>query len=129
MSKEQPVRSHYEELLLRAMRAIDNQIAREMQRTPAELEEQGVKKWEPMEKRAELTVSTVLDSLGENEIQVESVLVIAQALCKVILLVSEDLGADGLGKVRAEYFREAIKKIARDMQHGEKALQESDALN
>ena len=129
MSKEQPVRSHYEELLLRAMRAIDNQIAREMQRSPAELEEHGVKKWEPMEKRAELTVSTVLNSLGDNEIQCESVLVIAQALCKVIFLVTEDLGPDGLGKVRAEYFREAIRKITRDMQHADKALQESDALN
>ena len=129
MTKDQTPRSHHQDLLIRAMRAIDNQIAREMQRSPAELEQHGVQKWEPIEKRAELTVSAVLDSLGGNEIELESVLVLSQALAKVILLVTEDLGSDGLGKVRSEYTREAIRKIARDMQRAGENLQAEQTLN
>jgi hypothetical protein len=103
-----------EEALTVAMRAIDNQIARAMQRTPAEREVHGVSKWEPYESRVENVTAFILNQLGENEVSLDSVFVFAQAFTKVLRLASEDLGADGLGKVRTEYCIDTMEKIASD---------------
>ncbi|NDC36853.1 MAG: hypothetical protein EBZ48_02240, partial [Proteobacteria bacterium] len=68
MDSKQEKRSPFEENLIKVLSAIDTQIAREMQRTPAEREEHGVQKWEPYQKRVELIVSRVLNSLGDQEV-------------------------------------------------------------
>ena len=119
-------RSAFEESLLKVMAAIDNQVAREMQRTPAEREEHGVQKWEPYQKRIEIIVTALLNALGDQEIQLDSVLVFSQALSKTLLLVIEDLGADGLGKLRAAYCREAAERIASDTDRALKMLKSDD---
>lgn len=46
--------SKLEEALLSVLKSLDNQMAREMQRSPAELEALGVQKWEPMSKRVDI---------------------------------------------------------------------------
>jgi len=45
MTKKKPKAPPLEQGLLTAMKAIDNQIAREMQRSPAEREAPGMQKW------------------------------------------------------------------------------------
>lgn len=106
--------------LLAAMRAIDNQIAREMQRSPSEVEKHGVTKWEPYRKRMEHIVSFILDSLGDNLVELDSLVVIAEAASKALLMYVEDLESSGLGKVRSSYCLEAMEKIQGDC---ERAIQ------
>lgn len=101
-----------EEGILMAMRAIDNQIAREMQRSPEDLERQGVQKWEPINSRIELVASYVLNLLGEEAIGLDSLLVMAQAMTKSLELVTQDLSTEGLGKVRTGYCVGAFESIS-----------------
>jgi hypothetical protein len=117
-----------EEGLLRAMRALDMQIAREMQRTPAEEEELGVLKWEPYQKRIENVASFVMNSLGDQEVGLDSLLVLTQALSKSLQFVVADLGADGLGKVRTAYCQQALENISRDAREGSQLLKDARSL-
>ena len=103
-----------EEGLTIAMRAIDNQIARAMQRTPTERDVHGVSKWEPYETRVENVTAFILNELGETSVSLDAVFVLAQAFTKALRLASEDLGTDGLGKVRSEYCIDCMQKIAND---------------
>jgi hypothetical protein len=111
-----------EEGLLKALRAIDNQVAREMQRTPAELEKLGVQKWEPYNKRIENVATFLIDSISEQHIQLDSVLVLSQALVKVMKIFAEDLGEEGLGKMRSAYMRWAMENLSKDSYEGLRAL-------
>ena len=115
MSKNPEKAPPLEQGLITAMQAIDNQIAREMLRSPSELDEHGVQKWEPFMKRIESVSVLVLNALGEQEIQLDSILVLAQALSKSLQLVIEDLGQEGLGNVRTDYCLSALDKISKDM--------------
>ncbi len=99
--------------LRQALQAIDNQIAREMQRSPAERELQGVLKWEPFESRVERVSAYLLSIFGED-IQLDSLIVLAQALVKALSLVVEDCGAEGLGEVRCRYIERAAEALVRD---------------
>ena len=117
-----------EEGLLRAMRSLDVQIAREMQRSPAEEEVLGVQKWEPYQKRIENVASFVLNSLGDEDAGLDSLLVLAQAFVKSLQLVVSDLGNDGLGKVRSAYCLDALEKISRDVFEALQLLRESRNL-
>lgn len=111
-----------DEGLLRALRAIDNQVAREMQRTPAELEKLGVQKWEPFNKRIENIAAFLIDNISEQNVQLDSLLVLSQALVKVLKIFSEDLGEEGLGKMRSAYMRWALENLSRDGYEGLRAL-------
>jgi hypothetical protein len=115
MTKESPkTESKLEEGLLQAMKAIDNQVARAMQRTPAERDMHGVSKWEPYETRVENSTAFLLNALGEGDVSLDSLLVLAQAFTKALRFASEDLGTEGLGKVRAEYCIDCMQKISND---------------
>ena len=127
--KKELKRSPFEEGLVRMLAAVDNQIAREMQRTPGELEEHGVQKWEPFQKRIEIIVSAVLNGLGEQEISLDSLLVFSQAMSKALLLSIEDLSEGGLGKVRGAYCLSAAKNIEGDMIRALKVLKPGDDFN
>lgn len=129
MDSKQEKRSLLEENLVKVLSAIDTQIAREMQRTPAQREDHGVQKWEPYQKRVELIVSRVLNSLGDQEVTLDGVLVFAQAMSKTLLLAVEDLGADGLGKVRSSYCEAAMQNIAQDVSRGLQMLRQGGELN
>ena len=118
MSDKTQQRSPFEESLIKALCAIDNQIMREMQRSPAELDKHGVQKWPAYQKRIEQVVSTVLNALGDGELTLDGVLVLSQALTKTLLLAVEDLGRSGLGKVRSQYCEAAFKAIGDDVARG-----------
>lgn len=107
-----------EEGLLQAMKALDTQIARAMQRTPAEREVHGVQKWEPYETRVENLTAFVLNELGDNTVSLDSLLVLSQAFTKALRLACDDLGPGGLGAVRSSYCIDALQKIARDASRG-----------
>lgn len=103
-----------EENLLACMQALDSQVAREMQRAPAEREAHGVQKWEPYQKRVERMCAFVLNSLGDQAVELDSVLILAQALAKTLRLVVDDLGPEGLGKVRSEYCQTTFEGLSKD---------------
>ncbi len=111
-----------EEGLLRALVALDNQIAREMQRGPSEMEAHGVRKDEPYNKRVESLTAFVLNSLGEGDITLDGVIVLSQVFSKTLQFISEDLGRDGLGKMRTRYFEEAIRQVSEDCRKASEAL-------
>ena len=99
--------------LIAAMKAIDNQIARKMQRSPAEREEAGVQKWSPYAEKVEQTTALVLDAFGSQDIELDSVLVTSQAMVKALYLIIEEV--EDLGKLRTEYCQDALEKIDRDV--------------
>ena len=108
--------------LLQAMQAIEAQIARAMQRTPAQRELHGVQKWQPYNERIERISAQILDAINDAEAGLDSVLVLAQSLVKALTLIVDDMGAEGLGDLRAEYCRAALDAIARDADRGAELL-------
>lgn len=121
-SKDPEKRPPLEEGLLKAMSAIDRQIAREMQRDPEELKEHGVGKWEPFVKRIEKISTLVLTSIGETEIGLDSLLVMAQAMTKSLYMLVSEMEEEGLGKVRSEYCLNALSNMERDLHYASLAL-------
>lgn len=111
-----------EESLLEALKALDNQIAREMQRDAKSRDQQGAQKWEPYQTRIEKLCSFLLNSLGEQSIGLDGVIVLAQTFSKTLSLISDDLGEDGLGKVRAEYVRSTFENLERDAESAKRSL-------
>jgi len=103
-----------EEGLLQVMKALDNQIARALQRTPAEREVHGVQKWEPYEARVEHLTTFILNQLGEEAGSMDSLFVLSQAFIKALRLASEDLGPEGLGSMRTAYCVDAMEKVQLD---------------
>ncbi len=114
MSKKVEKGPPLEEGLIRAMKALDSQISRALSRNPDEREVQGVQKWEPIAERVERVCVLVMNALGDQEIDLDSVLVLSQAFPKVLSLLVEDLGEEGLGKVRTNYCVSASESIAAD---------------
>ena len=116
--------------ILTALRALDNQIARAMERSPSEREEHGVQKWEPYQQKVEQCAAIVLSAFAEDEIKLDSVLVAAQAFTKSLYLLSEELGEAGLGKVRTAYVKAALEMLIRDAERGLQGFEQDGlALN
>lgn len=108
-----------EEGLLTALQAIDNQIAREVgTRSPEEREELGIQKWEPLVSRIERICGFVLDRFGENELDLDGIIVLSQAMTKTLQLLFEELGEEGLGKMRYSYCRSALEEIEKSVARG-----------
>jgi hypothetical protein len=101
-----------------ALKAVHNQIERELQRNPEQTAMYGVKKWVPMQKRVEQLTTFLIDQLQDKEITLEALLVIAQSTTKVASIVSSDVGAKGLGNIRAEYVQKSLELIERDCREG-----------
>ena len=107
MSKEQKL-PLLDESLIRALELIDSQIARAMERTPEQREKSGVQKWKPLEERIERLSTLVLDNFGER-VQLDSILVLSQVMVKVLGLLCQEMGQEGLGELRSSYIQEALK--------------------
>ena len=110
-----------EDGLIQAMQALDNQIARAMQRTPAQRESEGVLKWGPYDVRIERITTTILQEIAQTTVSLDSLLVCSQAFSKALYLLITELEREGLGSVRVEYCRDALEKIRTD---AERALRE-----
>lgn len=115
--------------LLSALQAIDNQVARAMQRSPEQREEQGVQKWEPYNSRIEQLTVFLLDTLAEQEAELDGLLVLSQATTKTLHMLIADLGEKGLGKMRSNYCREALKHILDDASRALENLQDERSIN
>jgi hypothetical protein len=113
-----------EEGLLKAMRALDQQIARAMERSPADREPEGVQKWGPYRDKIEQVSSLLLHFLGDEQLKLDSVLVFSQALVKALKLFVHDMEGEGLGKLRSSYCQIAFENIERDALEGIKELQD-----
>lgn len=109
-------RGKLEQGLLQAMKAVDNQIARAMQRTPSERDVHGVQKWEPFNTRVENVAAFLLEEIGAQEASLDSLLVFTQGFTKALYLIVSDLGKEGLGSLRTSYCLDAMKKVERDAQ-------------
>ena len=108
--------------LLQAAHAIDNQVARAMQRSPEKRDAHGVQKWEPYAERIEHVASLLVSEFGDQGLGLDSLLVLAQGCTKALYILSSELGEDGLGDVRAQYCREAFASLLRDAERGEQLL-------
>ena len=116
---KEPKLTPLEEGLLTALRSLDNQILREVsKRSPADREEHGVQKWEPIDRRVENLCSYVLNLLGEDAVKLDSVVVFAQAFPKILQMVATELGEEGLGEVRTGYCAETFRRITEDARRG-----------
>lgn len=118
MTKDKLKGLPFEDSLLGALKAIDNQVARQMQRTPAEREESGVQKWTPFTDKIEETTAIILDGFADGHVQLDSLVVLSQSLVKALYLVVEEVGAEGLGDLRSAYCEDALEKIERDARQG-----------
>lgn len=118
-----------EESLLEALKALDNQIAREMQRDAKAQEQHGVQKWEPFQTRIERLCSFLLNCLGDQSIDLDGIIVLTQTFSKTLSLVSDDLGEDGLGKVRSEYVRSTFENLERDAKNAKRSLAAAPLLS
>ncbi len=117
-----------EDGLFRAMRAIDSQIQREMQRTPGQEETLGIQKWQPYQKRIEQISAFMMNCLGDADISLDSLIVLAQASSKALLLASEELGIAGLGKLRSQYCAATFEALANDAARGLRATKSDRTL-
>jgi len=118
--REEPLVEH----LLAALHALDSQVAREMQRSPQEREQLGVQKWEPYAKRIEKLCAVVLNSVGDRQCDLDSLLIMAQAMSKSLGLLVEELGTEGLGALRSAYCKAAFEAIERDARNALMLLRE-----
>jgi hypothetical protein len=125
--QEQPY-GKLEQGLIQAMQAIDGQVARAMQRTPAQEAVLGVQKWEPYNTRVESIAAFLLQEIGDGNLQLDSLLVCSQAFAKALQLLCSDLGAEGLGKLRSAYCLEAMQKISRDAERVVDALSDQQLV-
>lgn len=129
MDQNQEKLTPLEEGLLTAMRALDNQIMKEVgKRSPADLETRGVQKWEPYQTRVERVCSFVLDALGTEQLKLDSLLVMSQAMVKTLELVVDELGPDGLGQIRTGYCTSALEQITKDAERGLQAIKGGPGL-
>lgn len=128
MTKRKSKGNPLEDGLISAMRAIDNQIAREMQRSPEELSVHGVRKDEPINERSEQISAFLLRALGERRIELDSLLVLCTATVKSLQLMAEDLGNEGLGKMRTEYCLSAAERIERDIRELVRQLEQREEM-
>lgn len=121
MSKIEPLQAG----ILTALQALDNQVAREMQRNPQQASEKGTRKWEPIEKRVELVAGYVLDQIEAKNVELDSVLILAQGMSKALQILVTDLGKEGLGKVRSEYCLAAADSLGHDAEQMRNAIQDT----
>ena len=118
-----------EEGLLTAMRALDNQISKEVQRrTPGEREEHGVQKWDPYLTRIERVSAFLLSQFGDDELRLDSFIVLAQSLTKSLQLIVDELGEEGLGNIRTVYAKDTFQRIIDDATRGLNSLKGENAV-
>ncbi len=113
-----------------AMRALDNQVAKDWQkRAPEERESLGVLKWEPINIRVENLSVFLLESFGDQLIGLDSLLIVSQAMAKSLQLIADELGQEGLGEVRRAYCQGASDNIMRDIARLQQSLKGVEILN
>lgn len=115
-----------EEALVRAMEALDNQVAREMQRDPKAREAHGVQKWEPFSKRIEHIASLSIEAFAEQRVGLDSILILSQSFAKLLKIAVTELGEEGLGELRSNYCLQAFEAIQRDAEEGIASLRSND---
>lgn len=121
--KEPPLESS----LRKALESIDHQLAREFSsRSPETYQELGVSKSEPMQERVERIASFLIQEFGNNQIQLEGVSVLAEAVVKVLNIISHDLDPQEIGRVRSALILRTLERIASDSQRAISYLSQSD---
>ncbi len=111
------------------LRSLANQIARELQRSPEERRGKGYGKSEPYAKRVEQLTALLIEETAENENGLDGLLVLSQASIKALHIFCDELGEDGLGKVRSAASRDAVDAVLRDAELLKDSLTSTRALN
>lgn len=118
-----------EQSILNAAKALDNQILRATQRDASQRAIHGTQKWEPYQTRIENLCSFLMNSLGEQEISLDGLIVLAQAFSKTLCLVTADLGADGLGEVRSDYIKATFENLEKDAHSVKRSLNSENSYS
>ena len=129
MSRSNPKIPPLQAGLLAALSALDNQVARDMQRSPQEIEREGVNKWAVYERKIEEVANILLDEFESKNIELDGLLITAAALTKSMQIIVEDLGSDNLGKMRTDYCRKISNSIADTIRRVQAVLNDSHELN
>lgn len=116
-----------EAALLRVVQLLDTQVAREMQRAPVEREQGGVQKWEPYRRRGERISSLLLEGITTRELELDGLLILSEAIPRCLRILAEELGEEGLGKMRSSYIREVFVNLEREVYLGQRALGNRDS--
>ena len=103
-------RPKLEQGILELMQALDSQVARALERTPAEREIHGVQKWEPLGEKVEQVSAFVLESFAGRAITLDALLICAEAFGKSLRLIVDELGSEGLGQIRTRYCEQALER-------------------
>lgn len=122
-----PKRPILEESLLTALKAVDNQIKRAMERSPSEREVHGVQKWKPIEDRVESVCEIIISEYGENH-DLDSLIVFSRAFVKSLVILCEELGLESFGEIRGAYVKDAIAKIEDELRKLSVILRVNDDL-
>jgi len=117
------------ESLLRAMQALDTRVVREMQRSPAQREEEGVQKWLPFEKRVEQVAALLLEALGNEEIALDSMIIMTRAYTNALRLFIEELGTEGLGELRSDYCKFTMQRASDEARRALEILTDERIMN
>lgn len=117
-TKKHPKGDLLETNLLALLHNLDTQVARAMQRTPAELEEEGLNKQSIYLEKIEKISQIVLSAVADTTNQLDSLLILSQALSKALFLIVEELGQENLGKTRSLYCLQALENIEHDVGRG-----------
>ncbi len=120
-----PKRPLLEESLLIALKAVDNQIKRAMERSPSEREVHGVQKWKPIEDRVESVCEIVISEYGENH-DLDSLIVFSRAFVKSLVIICEELGLESFGEIRGAYVKDAIRKIEDEIKRAGALISKDD---
>lgn len=111
------------------LKAVERQIAREMQRSPEERERLGVQKWDPFLDRIEKIAAASVEKFGTQQVGLDSLIVASQALTTALQLVVEELGREGLGELRSAYCMWACENLERSILRIQSTLSEGNHLN
>ena len=123
--KEEPL----SEGLKRALQALDHQVSRDVNtRGPEEVAEKHFEKWEAIDERIERVSSEVLQWVGENEIRLDSMLIMSQALVKALSLAVMELEREGLGKTQTAYCVAAFESMTEDVRRALATLHDEATL-
>ena len=103
--------------LIEVLSSLEKQIARAANRkTELEVAESGFGKENIHSDKIERITGSIITSFEDNEIGLDSVLVLTQALLKSLRFISEDLNNEDLGEVRTELINTTINAVDRDLQ-------------
>ncbi len=109
--------------LLMAMSALDRQVSRDVtQRSTPEQDALGVGRCSAINLRVELVSSFIIDAFADGQVNLDSLLILAQAMTKTLGILGSELGEETMGKMRTDCCLDAFRQIIADAERARDTL-------